>query len=117
MAINTLIQSYVADRWFVSTILRASSAMEGGPYFETIVWDWDSETKDRGKLLEIEDSGMSPEHASASHANICQSLIDSVEEDFDLRHCPHCRIPMRGEFDTPCPTCARSFDPDHYQRT
>lgn len=50
-----VIQSYVfyEDKaFFVSTIERDSSAMLGpGRYYETIVWEWDTETRERGKII------------------------------------------------------------------
>lgn len=44
-----LIQSYVKDRWFVSTIHRQSSATANpdGWYYETMVWNWNAEAKER----------------------------------------------------------------------
>jgi hypothetical protein len=48
---NPRIQSYVADKYFVSTAYRESSAPEGGWYYETIVWEWDNVTKKVGTML------------------------------------------------------------------
>jgi hypothetical protein len=45
-----MIRSYVThgDRTFlVSTIDRTSSALEGGEYAETLVWEWDKATAQR----------------------------------------------------------------------
>ena len=42
------------DKWFsVSTIDRASSAAlaYGRRYSETIVWEWDQKTRERGRML------------------------------------------------------------------
>lgn len=50
-----LIQSYVwfKDKCFyVSTIDRDCSSMQGGRYAETIVWEWDWETRTRGDHVE-----------------------------------------------------------------
>ena len=73
-----LIQSYLSGRWFVSTMYRQSSAMIEPPanwYFETIVWEWDSKTKQRGKMVSVDDSGSSQEQAMMSHINICGELL------------------------------------------
>lgn len=45
------IQSYVADKYFVSTAWRECSAIQGGWYYETIVWEWDKTTKETGEML------------------------------------------------------------------
>jgi len=72
-----LIQSYVDGRWFVSTIYRMSSVMLNPPanwYYETIVWGWDSETKQRTEILDIHNSGSFSEKAMKSHIGICIAL-------------------------------------------
>ena len=49
-----LCQSYVShngQEYFISTINRESSAMYGGVYAETLVWEWDRETRKRGKIV------------------------------------------------------------------
>lgn len=52
---SDIIKSYVShcDRhFFVSTIDRASSAYDGpARYNETIVWEWNYRTRERGELL------------------------------------------------------------------
>ena len=63
------IQSYVADKYFVSTVWRESSAPEGGWYYETIVWEWLKNIKKIGDMLAMA-SGLH------SHYKICQKLID-----------------------------------------
>jgi len=70
-------QSYLNERWFVSTAYRVSSAMVASPpwYFETFVWekvgdDW------YGKLIYTEDSGWFQEKALARHAEICRRLVN-----------------------------------------
>lgn len=52
----TVIQSYLFFGdvgFFVSTIERDSSAAVSPPprFFETMVWEWDKTTKERGNLL------------------------------------------------------------------
>jgi hypothetical protein len=53
--INTrIIQTYVTHKgkeYFISTINRESSSMYGGIYAETLVWEWDRETRERGDLV------------------------------------------------------------------
>lgn len=51
MAAHPRIQSYVADKYFVSTAWRESSSIMGGWYYETIVWEWDKKTKETGKMI------------------------------------------------------------------
>ena len=77
---HTLIQSYVCEEYFVSTIYRRSSA-ELGPkwYYETIVWKWNKDTRTRGKMLEMHDSGLSPMTAIDHHYDICRAALASKE--------------------------------------
>ena len=72
-----LIQSYVKEKYFVSTAYRSSSAMVLPEmwYFETMVWDWNSETKQRGDWIIQEDSGTFESEAMDNHAKICRDLI------------------------------------------
>lgn len=73
-----LIQSYVQDKYFVSTVHRQSSALlaQGDVwYYETLVWEWNSETKERGAWLESYNSGWSKSGALTSHARICKELV------------------------------------------
>ena len=75
---NKLIQSYVKDKFFVSTIYRESSACVPSPpwYFETMVWAWDKETRQRGELLEQYESGYTEVAALASHFCICKEYAE-----------------------------------------
>lgn len=75
-----LIQSYVADRYFVSTIERNSSAMleTEMSYFETIIWEWDSDTRNIGKMLNCLNSGIGMTQAIKSHAAIVISLVKPI---------------------------------------
>lgn len=69
------IQSYVADQWYVSTVWRQSSAMFAGDryYYETLVWRWDSERRERRELIH-EAEGLD------THFDICQKLLKGGEE-------------------------------------
>ena len=79
----TLIQSFVRGRFFVSTAYRQSSAMVNSPpwYFETIVWEWDPETKKTGNLLQCKDSGGTDKAALKDHVSICISLAQGLKDD------------------------------------
>lgn len=75
-----LIQSYVQDHYFVSTAYRRSSAMLNpqGWYYETIVWNWNPETKERGEIVDSRDCGVNRLTALACHAAICASLASDL---------------------------------------
>lgn len=77
-----LIQSYVVDKFFVSTAYRQSSAMVESPqmYYETVVFEWDIETRKTGILIDMQDSGSSVFYAMRNHYNICQCLVSALEE-------------------------------------
>ena len=68
-----LIQSYVLEKFFVSTAYRQSSVMIESPpwYYETIVFEWDKETKKAGRMLDSFDSGSEPGDALVNHNNTC----------------------------------------------
>lgn len=69
---ETRIQSYVHRKWFVSTAYRLSSAVEsyGSGYYETIVWEWDAETKQTGKRLDCREGGLT------HHLDVCRRLAE-----------------------------------------
>jgi hypothetical protein len=72
----TQIQSYVhhgGKAWFVSTIERDSSAavIPSPRYNETIVWEWNPVTRERGEMLTtFEDR----KNSIAMHQRVCASL-------------------------------------------
>lgn len=76
---KTLIQTYVfysneqvEDKaFYVSTIDRTSSSMYGGRYAETIVWEWDNATKQRGDIVHM---GEGMEGSIRTHFSICEKL-------------------------------------------
>ena len=71
---TTQIQSYVwyeGQCFFVSTIERESSSPYGpGRYMETIAWEYDEQTRKRGKMVAMDGSGP----ALAQHFGMCQQL-------------------------------------------
>ena len=81
---HKLIQSYVADSFFVSTAFRRASTMEEMWYYECYVWEWDPETKKRGKLIEEHDFGTLPECAHKEHERVCFRLIKEVTTRKDI---------------------------------
>ena len=82
---HTLIQSYVLDKFFVSTAYRQSSAAVSNPpwYYETIIWEWDKETNKLGCLLNTIDSGSGAIQATKNHAGICVRLVTERTADPD----------------------------------
>jgi len=83
---HKLIQSYVQDKYFISTIYRQSSiAMYNPPwYYETMGWEWDKETKESGKMLLQNDSGHEPEYAIREHCAICVKIVKGEKFDETL---------------------------------
>jgi len=80
MSSKTLIQSYINSkvRWyFVSTIHRESSvAMIPTPWFyETIAWEWDSVTRERGKMIAQEGAPDNISSGLMSHQEVCKQLL------------------------------------------
>jgi len=75
---SALIQSYVKNKYFISTIHRESSAMTDTPiwYYETMVWGWDKEIRQRSEhfLLQV-DSGNTETDALNSHLKICRNYL------------------------------------------
>lgn len=78
-----LIQSYVLNKYFVSTALREGSDMYETKYFETLVWEWDAKTKERGELLPFDGHGRHVRAALAEHVKIIQELMmREIEKDY-----------------------------------
>ena len=76
---HKLVQSYVRECWFVSTIYRRSSAsiIPDLWYYETMVWAWNKkERKRENSFIWQEDSGSFPETAMERHFIICKELFD-----------------------------------------
>lgn len=66
---------YFEDKCFyVSTINRDSSAMTGGRYAETIVWEYDEATKKRGVILT---QGEASEGSLHTHSKFCQLIVST----------------------------------------
>lgn len=74
---HKFIQSYIQEKYFVSTAYRRSSVQIASPpwYYETIVWELDKKTGHRGKMTSMADSGGSPEIALEEHFKICKELL------------------------------------------
>lgn len=72
---HALIQSYVKNTYYVSTIRRISSVVVSSPpqYFETIVWTLKDGKMD--KIKEQYDSGNNEVYAFRQHAEVCENLI------------------------------------------
>lgn len=70
----TIIQSYVfheTGSFFVSTIERDSSAMDGPRRFnETIVWAWDKVTRQRGAMIHQDGESRG---SIRTHLRICEA--------------------------------------------
>lgn len=85
---KTIIQSYVphGDKWFfVSTINRESSAAlaYGNTYAETMVWEFDFVTKERGRIVwQAEEKA----NSLVGHYKVCERLYETgiCEVDDDL---------------------------------
>jgi len=80
-----VIQSYVWHEgkcFFVSTINRESSAVlaYGHRYAETMIWECDPETRERGNLVGTFDG---IEGSVGTHVDLCRKLRDtgSVEDE------------------------------------
>ena len=76
-----LMCTYLKGKYFISTIYRQSSAMiEDCWYFETMAWDWDEKTKQRGSIVEMADSGVSEEMAMDNHLLMVKKLNHLIIE-------------------------------------
>ena len=78
-----LIQSYVNDKYFVSTGYRESSAaVTPVPwYYETLVWEWDAKTKKRGEMLPIQEASGYRTGALEKHIDICEALSVDCDKE------------------------------------
>ncbi len=100
---NTLIQSYVNNRYFVSTIRRECSAVAaaGMMYYETMVWKWDAKTKKRGRIVRQYESHDSIRFALQMHAKTCARFAPHVHEanttDDHRDACRYCELDLRNE--------------------
>ncbi len=62
-----LIASFIKGKYFISTVYRRASTLHEFWYFETIIWEWDFSTKERGKMLAMENSGNEEKEALRNH--------------------------------------------------
>ena len=53
---------------------RRASTTEEVWYYETIIWEWNPETKKRGRLLKTEDSGSGETRALTSHFELIRDI-------------------------------------------
>jgi hypothetical protein len=81
---HKLIQSYVADKFFVSTAYRRASTEIEMWYYETAIWAWDKETKKRGTWFGCYDSGSIVVDSLYNHLNICKILIENDNENEEI---------------------------------
>lgn len=74
---HNLIQTYLTNPGrMISTMYRQSSAAYGpGWYYETIVWEWERSTKERGDILHTEDSGSVADTAHRRHAELIRRIV------------------------------------------
>lgn len=74
---NKVIQSYVYHGdtcFFVSTITRLDSTHSPRPFNETIIWECNDETKERGKMLyQLADY----HHTIGEHLRACKELFEN----------------------------------------
>lgn len=75
-----LICTYLKSKFFISTIYRESSTTEPMWYFETIAWEWNSKTKSRGSIIEVDDSGATEDVAIDNHLLIVKKLNALLEQ-------------------------------------
>lgn len=81
MSDERIVKSYVWHDgvcFFVSTIERDSSGIDGGRFNETLVWDYNWEERERGKLI-AQDS------APVGSINTHQKIVDTLFRDGNLK--------------------------------
>ena len=75
---HNLIQTYLTKPGrMISTMYRQCSAMLNpySWYYETIVWEWERSTKERGAILHTEDSGSVADAAHRRHAELIRRIV------------------------------------------
>lgn len=80
---ESLLKSYVfhGDKcFFVSTIDRQSSSMMGGRYAETMAWDFDWASNERGSIIGQDEA---PEGSINGHIRVCRRLFETGRLDAD----------------------------------
>ena len=75
---DKLIQSFVNGH-FVSTIRRESSVavLPLVWFHETLVWEWDENEKERGRLVHEAEAPDLISHGLASHYAICKQIAET----------------------------------------
>ena len=81
-----LIQSYVyrdnGDCFFISTAYRSTSIDAAGGevwYYETFAWEWDKDTKERGKWVADHSGATCEKWAFDQHFTVSRRLHDTGE--------------------------------------
>ena len=107
MVNEKVIQSYELERLFVATIRLESSALIEPPapvYCETIVWEWDSITRQTGRLIGMSETCKTNMCGVKNHASICESLVKNngwkepdEEEVTRSNPPPSARLPERSK--------------------
>ena len=79
---HKLIQSYIQEKYFISTAYRRSSVRVASPpwYYETIAWKLDEETGENDKMISMANSGGSPTIALKGHFRICKELLQEEKK-------------------------------------
>ena len=78
-----ILQSYVAEAFFVSTIYRRASTMEESYYYETITWTWSPKTKKRGaQVNHCNTSSLS--QAMRDHYKVIMELLEDFNPIFEI---------------------------------
>lgn len=84
---NSILKTYVytdAGCYYVSTIERDSSAMVSPPmrFNETIAWEWNKETRERGNIVMMEGEGV----AIKQHFGVVSLLMGGLRYELDDQH-------------------------------
>lgn len=74
-----LIQSYVRNKFFISTMLMESNSILGSNYcyYETLVFEWNEETKETSNIIDSEVHSC-PKGAFRQHYALCEKWYLSL---------------------------------------
>ena len=78
---HKFIQSYLQEKYFVSTAYRRSSVRVASPpwYYETIAWKLDEKIGENSKMISMANSSGSSKVALKGHFRICEELLQEDE--------------------------------------